>query len=126
MRRRNVIGALSGAVLTWSFQARAERAARGARILAIVTDPANPITAQIYEAFLTGLRDLGYSEGKNLDVFEVDALSQNPAEFRSDVDLIVADGPEVALKAALALGRTVPIVILASACSDGCCRSRLR
>jgi putative ABC transport system substrate-binding protein len=113
MRRRGFIGALSGAALAWSFQAGAERV-RPPRIVIVVTDPTNYVTQQAYAAFLDGLRDLGYSEDKNLDVLQMDALSQSLPESRSNVDLIVAFGPEVTLKFALALGPTVPIVITAS------------
>jgi putative ABC transport system substrate-binding protein len=114
MKRRYFIGALGGAALPWPLQARAERAGKMARIGIVLTDPTNPITAQNNGALLAGLRDLGYSEGKNLDVFQMDVLSQSPAAFPSDLDLIVASGPEVTLRAALALGRTVPIVIVAA------------
>src|SRR6266852_2585521 len=102
MKRRYFIGALPGAALTWPLQARAERAGNMARIGIVLTDPTNPITAQNNGALLAGLRDLDYSEGKNLDVFQMDVLSQSPAAFPSDLDLIVASGPEVTLRAALA------------------------
>jgi ABC-type uncharacterized transport system substrate-binding protein len=113
VKRRDFISALGGTTLVWSLQARAERAGTIARIVIVGVDPTNPVGAPATRAFLTALRDLGYSEGRNLDVLRIDALSQSHAELRSDVDLIVALGPEATLKVALAFGRAVPIVIAA-------------
>jgi putative tryptophan/tyrosine transport system substrate-binding protein len=71
MRRREFITLLGGAV-SWPLAARAQQAARLYRVgwlFAAVplkdmggSDPVDPVS----RAFVHGLRDLGYIEGKNL------------------------------------------------------------
>lgn len=74
-------------------------------------------TASTVDAFRHGLRDLGYIEGKNI-VIEYryaegkgDRLSDFVAEFvRSKVDIIVT-GNTIAVRAAMQLTGTIPIVM---------------
>jgi len=73
-----------------------------------------------YPAMLDELRKLGFSESRGLTVEyrsieqEPRAVSADAAELvRSNVDVLVAIGPEVVLQAALAASSTIPIVVVA-------------
>src|SRR5205823_8653705 len=79
----------------------------------------SPAVAAQYQAFLTELHELGFSEGRNIivDYRRVDD-PRGPFAVAADlmrlqVDLIVATGPEVALQAVVGASRSIPIVILA-------------
>jgi putative ABC transport system substrate-binding protein len=72
-----------------------------------------------YQAFLSELHELGFSEGRNI-VIDYRRLDDPRGPFavaaelmRLQVDLIVATGPEVALQAVVGASRSIPIVILA-------------
>lgn len=78
-------------------------------------------SAPLTEAFLQGLRELGYVEGQNIDIEwrfsegKVDRLRDLAAELvRRKVDLIVAVSPEP-VRAAKEVTATVPIVMVAVA-----------
>jgi putative ABC transport system substrate-binding protein len=95
--------------------AEAQQAAKAARIGYLVPNPAaaNP---QLREAFLQGLRDLGYVEGRNLVIDyryaegKFERLPVLAAELVAlKVDVIVA-GPTPAALAAKHATRTIPIV----------------
>jgi putative ABC transport system substrate-binding protein len=99
--------------------AEAQQAAKVARIGVLANNPAaNP---HLREAFLQGLRDLGYVEGRNL-VIEYRSvegkLERYPALAAElvalKVDIIVAVNPTAALAAKQAT-RTLPIVFAAEA-----------
>jgi putative ABC transport system substrate-binding protein len=78
-----------------------------------------PATAALYQAFLAELKALGFDEGKNLTInyARVDdtrgAFVAVAQLLRSPVDLIWANGPEVALQAVVGASGFVPIIILA-------------
>jgi putative ABC transport system substrate-binding protein len=87
--------------------------------------PASPAASNVmdlgYPAFRDELRKRGFIDGRNLVIEfrstrqKADRLHADAAELvRSNVDLIVAAGPEVAVQAALAASRTVPIVMWAN------------
>jgi putative ABC transport system substrate-binding protein len=67
IRRRKFIAKLGGAVAAWPFAARAQQAAR---ILTIgYLGPATPVVeSQRVAAFVQRLRELGWSEGRNLAI----------------------------------------------------------
>ena len=74
-----------------------------------------------YPAFRDELRKRGFIDGRNLIIEfrstrqEAGRLHAEAAELvRSNIDLIVAAGPEIAVQAALAASRTVPIVMWAN------------
>src|SRR5216683_2521764 len=69
------------------------------------------------EAQIAGL---GYRDGQNLSIDfrfvgdDIRGLSKAAAELvQKNVDVVVADGPEAALQAALRASSSVPVVILA-------------
>jgi putative ABC transport system substrate-binding protein len=65
MRRREFIILLSGAAAAWPLVARAERIAR---VGYLGLTSATSVQAARIEAFRVGLRNLGYVEGKNIQI----------------------------------------------------------
>ena len=119
MRRRDFVGALG---LTLACPAaRAQQAGRTYRIGFLGAGPDLPVIAAGYPAFRDELRKRGFIDGRNLTI-ELRATPQQAEGYysdaaalaRSNVDLIIAVGAEIAVKAALAASRTVPIVMWAA------------
>jgi putative ABC transport system substrate-binding protein len=114
VRRREFITLLSGAAAAWPLAARAQQLGKSPRIgVRVSASPPHPFA----DAFWRGLRALGYSEGQNIKVeFRyTDGRSDRAEEFaeefvRLSVDVIVAHYA-VAVSAAMAATRTVPIVM---------------
>jgi putative tryptophan/tyrosine transport system substrate-binding protein len=113
--RRVFLGTLAGGLFAAALAASAQQPAKVARIgfLATTNLAANP---HLQEAFLQGLRDLGYVEGRNVVIEYRDAegtLERLPALAAElialKVDVIVAPGTPQALAAKQAT-RTLPIV----------------
>jgi putative ABC transport system substrate-binding protein len=128
VKRREFLSLLGGAAAALPVAARAEHAGRIYRIGffggALETTRGilgSNVMGIGYPAFRDELRKRGFIEGRNL-VIEFRSTRQEAAQLyaaaaelvRSNVDLIVAAGPEVAVKAALAASRTVPIVMWAN------------
>ena len=115
MSRRTFLGGLTVAVLSVPLTAEAQQPGRLYRIGLLST--AAPISAP-FEAFLQGLRELGYVEGRNLVIErryppegKVDRLPELAAELvRLNVDVIVAAG-SLTPHAARQATTTVPIVM---------------
>ena len=63
MRRRDFLGALSGAAVAWPLVARAQQAKPVVGLLAGGTAKAY---AQLLSAFLQGLNETGYIEGRSV------------------------------------------------------------
>jgi putative tryptophan/tyrosine transport system substrate-binding protein len=122
MRRREFIAGLGGAV-GGPLVARAGLDSRVYRIgyIGANRDFPGPLGATVYRAFLRELQKDGFSIGQNLieelrpEERSLDALTADAAEFvRSNVDVLVTDGTETALKAAVSSTKTVPIVKIAT------------
>src|SRR5215472_8674788 len=120
MKRRDFITLLGGAAAAWPLAAHAQQARQVARIGFLGTEPENALFATSYPVFLTELRKLGFTEGQNLIIEHRRIDEGAPKAFagaaeliRSNVDVVVAFGPELALKAAVAASQTVPIVMIA-------------
>jgi putative tryptophan/tyrosine transport system substrate-binding protein len=119
MRRREFISLLGGAAAAWPLGASAQQAAKAPRIGYLTGNlAANPHTR---EAFLQGLRDLGYVEGRNLEIEYRDVegkyerLPALAAELVAlKVDVILAAGTPQPLAAKQAT-RTIPIVFAGAA-----------
>ena len=115
MKRRKFITLLGGAA-AWPLAARAQQSHRVPRIgVLLLGTPAS--FAGRTQAFVEGLRDLGYVEGSTVAIEwkwgqdQVDRLPDLAAELvRSQVDVIVTGGtpPAKTLKNA---ARTIPIVM---------------
>src|SRR5262249_38773802 len=126
MRRREFIALIGGATATWPLAARAQHAGRVYRIglfggLSVRAPGPEAVMGLGYPAFRDELRKRGFIDGRNLVIElrstrqEASRLYADAAELvRSNVDVIVAAGPEVAVKATLAASRTVPIVMWAN------------
>jgi putative tryptophan/tyrosine transport system substrate-binding protein len=120
MRRREFIILLGGAAAAWPLVARAQQPGKARRIGIIGPRPDSSGVAVPYPAMLDELRKLGSSENRDL-IVEYRTVEQEPravfadaAELvRSNVDVLVAIGPEVGLQAAVAANSTIPIVIAA-------------
>jgi putative ABC transport system substrate-binding protein len=112
--RRTFLGCLAGSLLAAPLAAEAQEAPKVARIGWLAVNlAANP---QLREAFLQGLRDLGYVEGRNIVIEDrsAEGKPQRVAALAAElvalkVDVIVTSGTPQALAAQHAT-RTVPIV----------------
>ena len=120
MRRREFITLLGGAA-SWPLTARAQQSGRIYRIGFFAGAPDSNVVAQGYPASRDELRKRGFIDGRNLVVEfrstrqEASPLYADAAELvRSNVDLIIAAGPEVAVKAALRASPTISIVTWAN------------
>jgi putative ABC transport system substrate-binding protein len=121
MRRRDFVALLGGAAAAWPIAVRAQQPGRIYRIGLLVGALDSPVMAPGYPAFREELRKRGFNEGQNL-IVELRSTRQEPQRLfadaaelvRSNVDLIVAAGPEVAVKSVLAASRTIPIVMWAN------------
>src|SRR5436190_10283334 len=118
MKRREFITLIGGAAATWPLAARAQEPARyriGHHAIAAPTDSPPPPPAN-WDAFVQGLRDIGYMEGRNV-AFEhrsahdqLELFPKLALELASlKVDVIFARGTW-ALAAAKNATRTIPIV----------------
>jgi ABC-type uncharacterized transport system substrate-binding protein len=121
MRRREFITVLGGAA-AWPLAARAQQADGKRRIGVLNTSTEDAVSGGVgYPAFITELQKLGFTEGQNLvihngrtDQGEEKAFADAAAMARDAVEVIVASGSELPLRAALAASPTIPIVILAA------------
>src|SRR5215813_6193895 len=75
--RRELLVALGGAAMAWPLAARAQQGGKVYRIGFAANDPTIPITAA-GAAFVEGLRENGFVEGKNI------VIERRFAEGRSD------------------------------------------
>jgi putative ABC transport system substrate-binding protein len=119
LRRREFITLLGGTAATWPLAAVAQQPFKVFRIGFLGVSRDAPGTAANYQAFSDELRENGFSEGQNLVIEyrwsnDPRGVSVAGAELlRANLDLIVAQGPEVALKAVIDASRTIPIVLQA-------------
>lgn len=115
MRRRDFITLVSGVAAAWPLAARAQSAG----ILRVGMVAAQPRSSAPYMAFLQRLTELGYQQGKNLAFEFIQAMTSedyflgNRELVTRGVNILMAAGPEVALKAAMADTDKLPIVMLA-------------
>jgi putative tryptophan/tyrosine transport system substrate-binding protein len=117
MRRREFITLLGGATAANAWPAAVR--AQPQKMLRIGMASVNPRKAPIWVAFEKRMRELGYNEGSNLAVEFLNVPS--PAEYlegdkelvQRHVDIIIAVGPDVALKSAMAATSKLPIVMVA-------------
>jgi putative ABC transport system substrate-binding protein len=119
MDRRAFIGALAGSLLAAPLAGEAQQAGKIYRIGILGNVPlTDPGGARLWEAFIQGLRDLSYVEGRNL-VVEYRSAEGKPERLPAlaaelialKVDVIVAPNTPAALAAKQAT-RTLPIVFI--------------
>jgi putative ABC transport system substrate-binding protein len=120
MRRRDFIKGIVGIPSAWPFTARAQQPERVKRIGVLSNAPADAQGQSGIEAFQQALRQLGWSEGSNVQI-DVRWGENDPDRARKYAAELVALAPDVLL-AAGTLGvmalqkatRAVPIVFVAS------------
>jgi putative ABC transport system substrate-binding protein len=100
----------------------AAQAQQGKKVfrLGYLTASSAPLTAPVHAAFVKGLQDLGYVQGQNVIIEhrkaegQINRLPGLAAELvQLPVDVLVATGSEVVLRAAHQATRTIPIVTMA-------------
>jgi putative ABC transport system substrate-binding protein len=122
VRRREFIALLGGAAATWPLAAQAQQGERMRRIGVLLNLAADdPETGARRAAFLQGLQELGWSEGRNLridyrwGVGDSDRHRANAAELVALApDIILAHGSPIVRQLQRAT-RTVPIVFVSVA-----------
>jgi putative ABC transport system substrate-binding protein len=116
MKRREFITLLGGAAAAWPLAAQAQRPAK---MLRVGTVAGTPKSSPQWVAFERRMGELGYQEGKNFSFDFLQAASADEYEVlyrklaAQAPDVILAIGPEIALRSALATTRTLPIVMIA-------------
>jgi putative ABC transport system substrate-binding protein len=115
MRRREFIGLLAGAAVVRPLPARAQQAARPLIGFFRVSSLAG--SAHILTAFREGMKEVGYVDGRHIDIEYISAEGRThqlpvlTAELvRRGAVMIVGDTPSV--RAAKAGGATVPMVFM--------------
>jgi putative ABC transport system substrate-binding protein len=118
MRRREFIAGLGGAAAAWPVAARAQQPERMRRIGVLIGVAASSFGQARYAAFLQGLQQSGWTDGRNVRIDVRFALGNTP-EMRKSVTELVALAPDVILAEGstglapfLQATRTVPIVFV--------------
>src|SRR3974390_2896926 len=119
MRRREFITLLGGAATTWPLAARAQQRERLRRVAILVPIAADTPGAQaFYTAFLKGFEQLGWTDGRNVQI-EVRWAGGDEAAARKIAEELVALAPDVIVavggtgaEVMLKATRTIPIVFV--------------
>ena len=115
MRRRQFIAVVGGAA-TWPLAVLGQQPPS---LLRVGASSVQPRTTAIFVAFVERMAELGYEEGKNFSFEYVQAanVAGYEAAYRElasrKVDILLASGPEVGLKSALATAGMRPVVMVA-------------
>jgi putative ABC transport system substrate-binding protein len=114
VRRREFITLVGGGVAAWPLVVHAQQPAKG--MLRVGTVSAVQQSSPQWVNFMRRMAELGYQEGKTFD-FDFVQTDDYESGYRilaeHKPDIILATGPEIALKSALAASRTLPIVMIA-------------
>jgi putative ABC transport system substrate-binding protein len=118
MKRREFITLLGGAVAAWPLAAHSQQPDRMRLIGALIGGADEPITRARYNAFLEGLKELGWTDGRNIRV-EYRYGGGDLENTRRQAVELVALAPDVILVSGgqaterlLQVTRTVPIVFI--------------
>ena len=117
MRRRRFITLVGGAAATWPLVARAQHADRMRRVSVLLgVAEKDPEAINRVKAFRLGMRDLGWIEGRNVQIdyrfagTDLESIDKNVAEVvQLAPDVIVANS-SAAMAALRPTTRTIPIV----------------
>ena len=120
LRRRKFITLLGGAAVAWPLAARAQQPERMRRIGVLMNRSADDPEAQArLKAFVQGLQQLGWAEGRNarVELRWTAGVAANLHRYAAELvalmpDVILADGA-VSVSALQGATRTVPIVFVA-------------
>ena len=96
MQRRNFLGVLGGAVTIWPLVARAQPAETMRRIALLIDAPQDDRSRPRLGAFVQGLADLGWSEGRNLQI-DIRWGANNSEKSRNLAAELLALNPDVVL-----------------------------
>jgi putative ABC transport system substrate-binding protein len=118
MRRREFITLFGGAAAAWPFAARAQHQSSPVRpLIGVVSQLSAAAAARNIAAFRSGLRDLGYVEGRSamLELRYGDGVPERMAPLAAELvalkpDVLFAAGKAAAL-AVHSATRTIPIVM---------------
>ena len=117
LKRREFITLVGGAAATWPLAARAQQSGKVYRIGFLANDPTIPVQPA-GKAFLDGLREGGFIEGKNVTIehrfaeARLDRYDGLVAELiRLEVDVIVTSATDATLAAKRA-NTKIPVVML--------------
>src|SRR5580704_12569583 len=117
--RRQFVSALGGATLAWSLAARAQQSDK-LRLIGVLMPTAadDPLSKARYTAFVQGLQELGWVDGRNVRI-EVRSTGGSAEHARPLAAELVALAPDVIMTigashtaAIQQASRTVPIVFL--------------
>jgi putative ABC transport system substrate-binding protein len=115
VRRREFVTLLGGVAVAWPLAVRAQQSV----MLRVGTANVQPRWAPQWVAFERRMAELGYLEGKNFtfDHIQIPSTEAWESSYREAVarkaDIIVAAGPELSLKSALAAADKLPVVMIA-------------
>src|SRR5262249_49634701 len=119
MKRRDFIKVIGTAVAVWAHPARSQQSANG-RLIGVLSPIARTAATRNVEALREGLRELGYSEDRNIK-FEIkyadgdiDRLPALAAELVKLSPVVIVAGSPPAAIAAHNATRTIPIVMNSS------------
>src|SRR5262245_23915479 len=117
MRRREFITLLGGAVICWPLTSRAQQTEKPR--VGFLGPARTPAQMDFYRAFSSQLEKNGLREGENI-IVEYRAIDDPRGPFigaaelvRTQPNVLVASGPEVALQALIGASGHIPIVVLA-------------
>ena len=116
MRRREFLAVMVGAAASLPAAVHAQEPPKMLRVGAV---SGQSIDSPFWQPFVRRMTELGYQQGKNFvfDLIAAQNLGGYETGYRElvtrNVDIIIAPGPEISLKAALANSTTTPIVMVA-------------
>src|SRR5262245_64043636 len=117
MRRRDFIKVLGGAVASWPSAARAQGSKKIPRVSVLIgLEENDPLQKSRIRAFRLGMRDLGWIEGRNVEIeyrftgVDAELVNRHVTEaVKLTPDLIVANSSPVTAAVRLATA-TIPVV----------------
>ena len=118
MRRREFISLIGSAAVVWPLAARGQVTRTRALIARLSSGSRDtPIIARFIERFLSGMRELGYVEGRDFDItyamadFHRDQLPRVAAELVNLAPDVIVAGATLEAVAAAKATATIPIVV---------------
>jgi len=118
MRRREFISLIGSTAVAWPLAARGQVTRKRPLIGRLSFGSRdNPIIARYINAFLSGMRELGYAEGRDFDMtygmadFHRDRLPQVAAELVERAPDVIEAGATIEAVAAAKATATIPIVV---------------
>ena len=119
MRRREFIALVSGVAVAWPLTSHAQQSDKVQRVAFLGPSRTDPVQVGYYAAFFSQLEKHGFRDGQNI-IVEHRSVDDPKGPFagaaelmRTQPDLIVAAGPEVALQAVIGASSHIPIVMFA-------------